>query len=272
MPRLELDPLLYRSFSFCVSKRKILFTLPIVSLSGLIYTSFRTLSSGTSEWIQLSFSFLPVFVIASLLLAAGLILIRAYHNEIKGIPFSYRKLTAQSWDLMVAFVYFTLPLTMLYVVLWSLVGFFYLFKEIPWIGPLVSFILSFMPLLLVLTFILLSIAYIAVIFFFSPAVALKSECSLQMLKSYFVSSRRNLLNFVSLLLVALLPILGVLGLLFISSAVISSGQEISNSAFTSTAHSLLNSFVYSVFCTPAVIFFFNFSAESYVFIKKRAQK
>jgi hypothetical protein len=267
----EIDRMLHRAFSYCLSKRKFLFTFSILSLSSCFVSGFRALSEGSGEWVHLSFAFLPVFVVATMLMATGIVLIRAYHHEIKKISFSFRDLTKKSWDLMISVSYLTLPLSMAYITLWSVVGFFYVLKEIPVVGDVMSVLLCFVPFLLVFTFILLAVANACALFFLPPVIALRSECCWEIFMDRFVEIKARALTYSALFLIALVPISLVLGFLFLASYITGSEPISPPLSLSQFIQSLITSIAFSALCTPSVIFFFNFSAESYIWMKKSSQ-
>lgn len=264
----DIDRMFHRSFRYCFSKKKFIFAYPIIASCGAFIALFRSLSYGAGNWLKLSLGFFPIFISASLLLAAGIVLIRAYHNEIKGIEFSFRDLAKKSWDLMVSATYLTLPLSMAYVTLWTVIGFFYLLKEIPVIGPLIGMLLSFVPFLLVLSFILLALMNALILFFITPAIALRSECSFELFIAQARSIQARILSYVSLLALALLPVLLSLGLLYFAGHVTESTYQIKEAGLSKFAQQIVTSFAFSALFTPMAIFFFNFAAESYILLRR----
>ncbi|MCX6991231.1 MAG: hypothetical protein NTX49_09260 [Chlamydiae bacterium] len=264
----DIDRMFHRSLKFCFSKKKFLFTYPLVASCGVFITLFRALSEGAGDWVRLKFSFFPIFITASILLATGIVLIRAYHNEVKGLSFSFRELGKKSWDLMVSATYLTLPLSMAYLMLWSVIGFFYILKEIPFIGTVVSILLSFVPFLLVLSFIVLALVNMLVIFFLTPAVALRSECSFEMVIRQWKTIQARLLTHIALLFFAVLPVALVLGLLYFAGHLTESTYLIATSGLSYFGQQVVTSFAFSALSTPVVVFFFNFAAESYIYLRK----
>ena len=264
----DIDRMFHRALKFCFSKKKFLFTYPLVASCGVFITLFRALSEGAGDWVRLKFSFFPVFITASILLATGIVLIRAYHNEVKGLCFSFRELGKKSWDLIVSATYLTLPLSMAYLMLWSVIGFFYILKEIPVIGTIASILISFIPFLLVLSFIILAIVNMLVIFFLTPAVALRSQCSFEMVIQQWKTIQTRLLTHLTLLLFALLPVALVLGILYFAGYLTESAYLIGSSGLSYFGQQLVTSLAFSALTTPIAIFFFNFAAESYILLRK----
>lgn len=264
----DIDRMFHRAFRFCFSKKKLLFTYPLVASCGIFINLFRILSIGAGDWVKLSLGFFPIFVTASLLLSAGIVLTRAYHNEVKGVAFSFRDLSKKSWNLMVAAAYLTLPLSMSYVMLWTVIGFFYVLKEIPIVGVLMSLLLSFVPFLLVLSIIVLILVNVLVLFFVTPAIALRSECSLDLFLRVARSIKERVLTHVALLALALISVSAVLGVLYLAGHVTASTYMIGEGILPKLAQSLVTSLAFSALCTPLVIFFFNFAAESYVLLRR----
>jgi len=271
MTWLEIDKMFKRAFHFSFSKNKFLFIFPVIAVCAMFANLFRAMSIGASDWIRLCFGFLPAFVIAMVLLGMGVVIVRSYYNEIKHNEFSYLNLIKKSWDLIISLLYITFPISTVYVTLWSVIGFLYFMEEIPGVGFFISMFLSFVPFLLVLTFIFLAIVQLAAIFLLTPTVALKSECSLQMILSKMKELKNQVPYAVILFLVSIAPVVVVLSLLFLASHISgSSDYKLIGTSFF--YRSVFTSLVFSALCTPCVAFFFHFSAESYVYMQKKIKK
>src|SRR5208337_3939660 len=98
-----------------------------------------------------------IFLCAGFLLAAGVILVRIYHDEVKERPTRYRDIVAKSWEVAIGSSYFSIPIILCYLLLWMLLGIFVLLKEIPGIGDLFGVLLSFGPFLINLGSLLLCV-------------------------------------------------------------------------------------------------------------------
>ncbi len=163
-----------RALSTAFCGKKLLVTFCVLALCGLLAVFFRGLALHTGRWVTMSLTFLPIFLCAGVLLSMGLILIRAYHDEVKGSQVNYLEILNKSWELVIGASYIAIPLILAYLLLWMVLGVFYLLKEIPGLGDFIGLILAFGPFLLNLGSILLSMLNLLILFFVTPALALSS--------------------------------------------------------------------------------------------------
>lgn len=264
----DLEKMFNRALSRSLTKEKVALVFPILALCGLLASISRTLSHGASEWIQMSLGFLPVFLCGALLLAVGIILTRIYHHEVKGRPIQYLRTIKQSSSLFVGIFYLTVPIVFAYLVLWMFLGLFYLLREIPAAGEFIGSVLSFGPFLLVLGSILLGLLTVLTLFYLTPAAALKSELRPQLFERVFAELGQNLFLAVSMPLIALFPTLIIGGLLSLSAIVTQIMYVESGHGLSIALKWLFMMVPFSAILTPAIIFFFNFSAETYVLMRK----
>ncbi|MCP5506000.1 MAG: hypothetical protein H7A38_03855 [Chlamydiales bacterium] len=267
----ELEHIFNRALRFSFSKKKLLFMFPVLVICGLMLVFCRALAVGSGQWVVLSLTFLPIFLSSGLLLAAGVVLARVYHHEVKMIPLSFKKILAQSWELLIGVSYLTLPLLLAYLFLWMLMGVFYLLKEIPALGDVLGVILSFGPFLLVLGSLLLSFFNFLLLFFATPHIALKSKLKLKLAEEIYSRFRENLFSNIALFVMGLIPLL--LGVGILSLAAFLTGVNFFIKTET-LAVALQWFFVMIPFCamlTPGILFFFNFAVESYALLQKKAK-
>lgn len=267
----ELEHIFNRALRFSFSKKKLLFMFPVLVICGLMLVFCRALAVGAGQWVVLSLTFLPIFLSSGLLLAAGVVLARVYHHEVKMIPLSFKKILAQSWELLIGVSYLTLPLLLAYLFLWMLMGVFYLLKEIPALGDVLGVILSFGPFLLVLGSLLLSFFNFLLLFFATPHIALKSKLKLKLAEEIYSRFRENLFSNITLFVMGLIPLL--LGVAILSLAAFLTGVNFFMKTET-LAVALQWFFVMIPFCamlTPGILFFFNFAVESYALLQKKAK-
>lgn len=268
----EIEHIFNRALILTFSRKKLLFTIPTLVFSGLVIVCFRALGAKANDWLAISMTFLPIFFCSSIFLAVGIILSRIYHHEVKGLPVSYRRTLAISKDLMVEIAYLALPMVLVYLLLWTLLGIFYLLKEIPMIGEGLGVILSFGPFLLLLGSFALSILSIVMLFFVTPAVALKSSVQVEMLQGVVKRLRFSPFSNLALMILGILPVVLMSGLM-IAAAIVTGKSYVA--AENSLAISLEWFFImlpFSALLTPAVIFFFNFAVESHVLMIKKMKE
>lgn len=264
----ELELIFNRAIRFSFSKRKFLFVFPFLFLCGFLIVFFRTLGVGAGAWLSMSLGFLPVFLCSGILLATGIVLTRAYHNEVKQLPVNYKEILKKSWDLMIGVAYVSVPMVLVYLVLWTVLGVFYLLKAIPAIGTFISAVLSFAPFLLVIGSFLLSVLGVLLLFFMTPTVALKSEMSIEVAWDILKRIQKDVFSNIVLFILGFFPVLLLIGLL-IAAATITLDT---NKTWAIAVQWFFMMIPFCALLSPAIVFFFNFSAESYVWIGQKLKR
>jgi hypothetical protein len=217
----------------------------------------------------MSLAFLPILLSSGILLALGVLLIRIHIHEVKGLSLSFQRLIHGSLDLILGTSYLSIPPILVYLFLWMALGFFFLLKEIPGIGDFFSVVFSFGPFLLIFGSLLLCLFNLLLLFFVAPAAAFQPFKRISLAKRVFAFFQGNLLSSIALFLLAIVPLALVTGLLSLSAL-------LTNLSFLTMDKSLTVAlewfFIMLPFCailTPAVIFFFNFAAESYQLLQPK---
>lgn len=211
---------------------------------------------------------MPYFLSAGVLLSTGIMLIRIYHDEIKKKEFRYRDILVNSWDVIIGASYFAIPIILSYLLLWMLLGVFVLLSELPGIGEFFTVVLAFAPFLLNLGTILLALLSLSLLFFAAPVLALNGMNRVRV--AQIVSKRIQEDPFSNLFLgtIALLPLIIIFGILFL--AAILTGVVCYNCV--NPVSNVLQAFFimvpFAALLAPAVVFYFNFAAESHVLILK----
>lgn len=264
----ELEKIFNRALSHSFTKEKFLLVFPVLALCGLLAVICRTISFGVSQWMMMSTAFLPIFLCAALLLAVGIVLIRIYHHEVKELPVQYLKTIRDAKELYLGIPYLAVPLIFAYLVLWMFLGIFYLFRAIPHAGPFISSVLSVGPFLLVVGSLALGVLSLLTLFYVTPAAALTSDLRPQVAERVFRELKEN--PFLSLVMpiISLVPLLLIVGILSLAAVVT---QILYSEAVGGLSIALKWFFMMLPFCallTPAVIFFFNFSAEIYAYKRR----
>jgi len=264
----DLEKAFNRAIILSVSRRKLALAFPILVLCGILSVFCRAVSFESGEWIAMSFAFLPILFSSGILLALGVLLIRMHHHEAKQIALDFRKLIGGSMDLIIGTSYLSILPILAYLFLWTLLGVFFLLKEIPIVGDCFSVVLSFGPFLLIFGSLLLCLFNLGLLFFVAPAAALQPLKNIPLSKRVWNVLNRKLFTALILLTVALIPIAFIGGLLCLAAF-------LTNVSFLVAERSLSVAlewfFIMLPFCailTPAVVFFFNFAAESYQLLQK----
>ncbi|MEC7839587.1 MAG: hypothetical protein VX777_06075 [Chlamydiota bacterium] len=261
-----------RALSKTFDKSKLLLMFVVLLLCGMMVVFFRGLSVGAGEWMKKSLTFLPLFLCVGVLLSAGILLIRIYHDEIKEKSINYREVLSKSWEIVLGASYFSVPIILLYLLLWMLMGVFLLFEQVPFVGPFFSIILAFGPFLLNLAAIVLCVVNISMLFFVAPALALKGLSSQEISKSLIAKFNNDIFSNVTLGVIAVLPLALILGVLTLAGIMSGPACLPCKTPLFTTLRWFILMVPFVAFLAPALIFFFNFAAESHVLLLKKVRR
>jgi hypothetical protein len=258
-----------RAWSLTLSKKKWLFVFSALVISGLLFICCRGLGLHAGQWVQLSLTFLPIFLCTGFLLPLGIVLIRIYHDEIKRREINYWQTISNSWPVIIGASYFAIPLILSYLLLWILLGVFVLLSEVPVVGESFGILLLFAPFLIHLATLVLCLLGVALLFFITPLIAFRGFESLTILKLAVKRLERDVLANLILVFMALVPVAIVIVLL---SCTVMLTDSLCLECHTPVKTILSWFFMmipFIAFLTPTVIFFFNFAAEAHVFMHKQ---
>lgn len=258
-----------RAILFSFSKKKMLLAFPALVLCGILTVFCRAVAHDASDWIAMSLTFLPILLSSGILLALGVLLIRIHIHEVKNLSLEFRRLIAGSLDLIMGTSYLSIPPLLVYLFLWVTLGFFFLLKEIPGIGPFFSVVLSFGPFLLIFGSLLLCLFNLGLLFFVAPAAAFQPSKRVSLLKRVLIGFQGRLLSSIALFLLALVPIFLVAGLLCLSALLTNVSFLVAEQSLTVALEWFFIMLPFCAVLTPAVIFFFNFAAESYQLLQSK---
>lgn len=255
--------------TFC--KAKLLLTFVVLALCGVLVVFFRGVGIEAGQWLSLSLTFLPIFLCAGVLFSLGILLIRIYHDEIKGRKVSYRKTLWKSWEVVIGASYVSVPIILSYLLLWMLLGLFVLLSDIPSIGSFFTVILSFAPFVINLGSLVLILLNFALLFYVAPILALKGFNRIHVSRILMKRFKGDVFSNVFLIMIAIMPLFALLGVLTIASMM----TEFLCDSCTNTVEMVLMWFFtmipFTAILAPAVVFFFNFSAESHVLIMRKVK-
>lgn len=261
-----------RALSFSINKKKFLLVFTILALCGVLTVFFRGLALEANEWVLMSLTFLPIFLCAGILLSLGIVLIRIYHDEIKKRDVSYSEILNKSWEIMIGASYFCIPIILSYLLLWMLLGVFFLLKEIPAVGPFFSAILAFGPFLINLGSLILCVLSLAILFFVTPIIALKGINRIQIAQILSKKLKDDIFSNIILALIATFPLWVIVGFLTLAAWMTGAICFACDSALHQILQWFFTMIPFTAVLTPAVIFFFNFAAESHVMMMKQGRK
>lgn len=255
-----------RALYLTLNKKKWLVMFMTLVACGTVAAFFRALASLAGKWLLLSLTFLPIFLSTGVLGATGIFLIRIYHDEVKRKDIGYRATFYRSFEEMTAAGCFSFPLILVYLVLWMLLGVFYLMQSIPVFGNWIAALLIFAPFLINLASLVLCLGHISLLFFATPALSLNRfrEVPSIILRRVRTDPFSNLV----LALIALFPLIFFSFLLLLSARM--TGRIGDENASVVSWFFIMLPFV--AVLAPAFIFFFNFSAEAHSLLQKETKK
>ena len=266
---LSLEKAFTRALYFSFSKRRLLLTFPTLILCGVLAVFCRALSEGANPWIRLALSFLPFFLISGILLALGVILAKIYPKDIAGAKVNVKRLIGASMDLLIGVSYVALPPLMIYVFLWILLGFFFLIREIPGVGEFFSVIFSFAPFLLIFGSLLLCVANLAILFFVTPAVNLLSVRKGSWIKKILLFLNKKIFYALIFFAIGLLPFLFTFSLLSVSAHLTNTSFFLEAGSLAMAIEGFFLMIPFAAILSPVLVFFFNFSSESYALLQEK---
>jgi hypothetical protein len=260
-----------RALALTFSRKKLLFVFCILALCGVMVVFFRALALQAGNWMLMSLTFLPIFLCSGLLLFAGIILTRIYHDEVKKQGYSFRDVFAKTWEIALGASYFSIPFILCYLLLWMLLGIFVLLTEIPFIGDFFSIILAFGPFLINLGSLALCFLNIAMLFIVTPIIALSSANRTRITQLVIQKLKTNTLSTIVLAFIALVPLLFIGGFLLLAAVLTDSICYNCSNPAQIVLQWFFIMIPFTALLSPAVIFFFNFATEAHVLTQSKAK-
>lgn len=252
-----------RAFSKTFSFKKNFLMFSILALCGIFIVFCQGLRMNTlNHWISMSLVFFPFFLSTGVLLAAGIVLIRLYHDEIKQKAISYRELLLKSWEIILGASYFSIPIILLYLLLWMLLGIFVLLGEIPGLGAFFSAILAFAPFVLNVATLALCIFVIGLLFLVTPIIALKGLSRTTVTTSLLNRMKADVFSNFLLFAIGILPLAICFFVLLMAAFLTTKFCEPCRHTVQMILQQFFIMIPFVAFISPSVIFFFNFAAES----------
>jgi hypothetical protein len=261
-----------RALLLTFNKKKLALTFIVLALCGLLVVFFRALALHAGPWMLMSLTFLPLFLCAGVLLSTGIMLVRIYHDEIKQKPVKFSEILSKSWEIILGASYFSIPIILCYLMLWMMLGFFVLLKEIPGIGELFGVVLAFGPFLINFGALLLGLLNLSMLFFVTPVIALNGLNRIRVTQILVRRLKGDVFSNIMLAIVGSLPLFFFSGLLILSVFLTDSMCF----ACINPLHGVIQLFFimipFTALLAPSVVFFFNFAAEAHVLIQKKLKQ
>lgn len=264
---IEVQRIFDRAVQQTLDIRRLLLAFVVLAAAGLIIVFCRAVATHAGNLVALSLAFMPFFLGAALLFAAGIMLVRIYHDVVKKKKIIYREVFLRSWSLMMGASYFSIPVILSYLVLWMLLGLFYLLKEIPYLGEFFSVVLVFGPFLLNVGALFLCLFNVGMLFFLTPMIALRGMNRLQISQMLSRRLKADLFSHVVLFIIGLIPLLLTLALLHYAFQLTGMAGFVSRGAIQSQLQGFFMMIPYAACLAPATVFFFNFATEAHVLMQ-----
>jgi hypothetical protein len=266
----NLEKAFNRAMLLSLSRKKLMLTFPALFLCGVLWVFCRAISFEANQWVSMSFAFLPLVFSSSILFSLGVLLIRLHHHEAKQMALDLRKLIHSSADLLVGVSYLSILPILAYLFLSTLLGIFFLFQKIPMFGDFFSVLFSFGPFLLIFGSLLLCLLNVCLLFFVAPAVALQPLNKNLLFKRIWNVLSQKLLSSGMLFFIALIPgsLLG--GMLCLSTNLTDVNFLVGIRSLSVALEGFLIMIPFCAILAPAVVFFFNFAAESHQLLQGTA--
>lgn len=268
MDLIDIQNAFNRAWIHSFSIKKLITVFIVLLLCGLLVIFFRGLAIHTGDWIALSLTFLPLFLCSGVLLSLGVVLIRFYHDEIKKREISLRKIVGKSLEVIAGTAYLSVPIILIYLMLWMFLGIFFLLSDTPGIGGFFSVILSFAPFLLNLGALLLSVLSLSLLFFVTPIIALKGINHMQLTMILTSRFQRNLFISLCLAIVSVFPLILLSGILLLAAVMTGSVCYVCEEPMYLILQWFFIMIPFTAILSPAVVFFFNFSAEAHLLLQR----
>jgi hypothetical protein len=269
---MDTEAVFNRALKYSYTRKKFFLIFPALVVCGILVVVCHTFWLGANPWVRASLAFVPAFLCAGILMIVGVPLIRLYHDEIKEKKLSVNNTLRQSWKLMGGTASLIVPIMTAYLVLWFVLGIFYLLKHIPSMGETLGIILSFGPFLLILGSFFLSVINLLLLFFMPPVVALKSTVRWELGEEVLLKIYHQPYIHLKLLVLGMLPLIVMVAFLVSAATLTGMALFVMERTWAISLQWFFIMIPFAALLTPAVIFFFNFAAESFVLLQRRAKK
>jgi hypothetical protein len=147
-------------------------------------------------------------------------------------------------------------------------GVFFLFKEIPLIGPFFNIVFVFGPFLLIFCSLLLCLANLCLLFFIAPAAAFQSIRKLEFLRRIWTFLRAKPFLSLALLFIGALPGLLIGGVLSLAAVLTNVSFSLEGPSFALALEWFFVMLPFAALLSPAIVFFFQFAGETYPYLHR----
>ncbi|MFZ4773126.1 MAG: hypothetical protein ACOYK9_03960 [Chlamydiia bacterium] len=252
----ELEEMCKRAFAASLNREKILLAYPVLLLASLISVFMLAVLHNAHDWVIFGAISVPIYLSLGLLGSLAVFIHRIYYHELKGETVNYKDILKASFNRMLNGVFFALPLVIVHLLLWLLLGLFLLVGSIPYVGPIIAVILAMLPFAFMTIMTVIPLLTFFALFYGSSYFAFD-------LKVDFDSFKEQPLTIIGHFLIAALPLLiggALLGGIYLVTMHL---FGVANNVIALSLQRLFLLVPFSFYLTPLVLFFFHFGLESY---------
>jgi hypothetical protein len=250
------EEMVKRAIEASLKKEKTFLAYPVLLLAALITVFVLALLHQAHDWVIFGAIGVPVYLSLGLLGSLSVFIHRLYYHELKGESIDYKEIFKASMNRMWNGVFLALPLILTHLILWVLMGLFYLLQGVPYAGPIIAVLFSMLPFAFMMVLSLLPLGAFFILFYGSTFFAFDLKVDLDPVRENPLSIAKNFA-------IATIPLL--LGILFLGG-IYWATMELFGITQNIVALSLQRLFLlipFTFYLTPFVLFFFHFGLESY---------
>jgi len=253
---MTLDEMAKRALEASLKKEKIFLAYPILLLTTLISVFVLAILDNAHDWVVFGAISVPVYLSIGLMGSLSVFIHRLYYHELKGETIDYKEIFKASMNRMWNGVFLALPLILTHVILWVLMGLFYLLQGVPYAGPIVAVLFSMLPFAFMMIMTILPLFAFFILFYGSTFFSFDLKVDLDCLKE-------NPLTIAKHFAIGTVPLLlggVVLGVIYWATMDL---FGVTNNIVALSLQRLFLLAPFSFYLTPFVLFFFHFGLESY---------
>ena len=259
----EFQNFILRSLYVFSSKERFLIGYVGLILFYLISSCLYKLSLLFGEPTHSLLKIAPLFIAIGPLFYAVVIIIRSHFFDLSSRQFeifskeTFRSIGALIWMPSVAAI-------AVFATFWLLLAGYHLITLIPYVGPTLDFFLGFFPFVCTTMLLFYAAAVPILIFVMAPPVALNYDLFSQLRRNNLAFIARSCVTYVAAFLLAIIPLLIVSFLIYLSN------QMLSYENF-SIFSSFFRILIISTYLAPALLFFCGMSLETYAILIQKHQ-
>lgn len=253
---MKIQEMFIRAFQASLTKEKILMVFPLLLTTSILGVLSAALLQSADNWVIFGVISIPMYITFGLLGAASVFLHRIYYHELRGDRVDYKDLFKASINRMLTGTYLALPLIILHLVLWLLMGLFLVLGFIPYLGTIILILLSLIPFAFTVFLCMMPLLVVFALFFISPYFAFDAKPAFDRIKELpLVAATHFIVGFFPLLLVGALVTL----FYWITMSIF----HVDSNIVALTLQRFFLMIPISLYLTPPVLLFFHFALESY---------